>query len=178
MSLTKPFNQLTAQVTKLPFPDYRRTGKITETMRTALNALAIIAPDWLCQHVTSEWFDRYFPQIEEYGIPKSEEARKVYIQTVGTDGIKLLHAVYSDITPLGEKLRAVEAVEALKRFWAQHFYFEKDQLHWREIKDTPPAAGSVSANEAYNNKKRVTNLLDYKMQLPKGYDRQQVQLYS
>src|SRR6202162_978556 len=32
---------------------------VWETMRAALNSLAIVAPDWICTHSASDWVERY-----------------------------------------------------------------------------------------------------------------------
>src|SRR5690349_8572042 len=39
--------------------ELNRTEGIAETLRAALNALALVAPSWLREQVTSEWFERY-----------------------------------------------------------------------------------------------------------------------
>jgi len=44
-----------------------RLESVTETLRSALNALAELAPDWLLSQITLEWFDRYSARAEEYG---------------------------------------------------------------------------------------------------------------
>src|SRR5262249_21848556 len=42
-----------------------------ETMRQALNVLAVVAPDWLRQHCQSGWLDRYGPRLEDCRLPTS-----------------------------------------------------------------------------------------------------------
>jgi transposase len=37
---------------------------VGETLRAALNDLALVAPDWLCQQVTADGFERYGTRIE------------------------------------------------------------------------------------------------------------------
>lgn len=98
-----------------------RTEGVAETLRATLNALAVVAPEWLRQQVTPEWYERYSQRIEEYRLPKSAEGRKVYAETVGADGFHLLEAVYSELSPLGQVLQAVPAVEVLRQVWVQHF---------------------------------------------------------
>src|SRR5438132_5331946 len=39
---------------------------VGETLRQALNALAVVAPDWLRAQVPATWFDRYGPRVAEY----------------------------------------------------------------------------------------------------------------
>ncbi|NWJ46120.1 MAG: transposase [Chloroflexi bacterium] len=158
-----------------------RTEKVAEMLRATIHALAIVAPTWLRQHLTPEWFERYFPQIEEYRVPKTEEARNTYIETVGTDGIKLLQAIYAETTPPGETLRAVEEVETLKQLWVQHFYFEAGQLCWREVKDIPtvPLRHNLPcAGEACYVEKRGIKKQGYEEHMSEGYTQQQVRLLT
>ncbi|RNG21626.1 hypothetical protein [Streptomyces botrytidirepellens] len=39
--------------------DFTRLECVIETLRAALNALALTAPEWLQRHVEPAWFDRY-----------------------------------------------------------------------------------------------------------------------
>ena len=41
-----------------------------ETLRAALNSLAVLAPDWLRAQVPTDWYDRYASRIEDYQMPK------------------------------------------------------------------------------------------------------------
>jgi transposase len=43
-----------------------RLELVGETLRTALNALALVAADWLRAQVDSTWFERYGTRVEEY----------------------------------------------------------------------------------------------------------------
>jgi transposase len=47
-----------------------RLELVAETLRATLNALAIVAPDWLRTQVDADWFDRYGRRIEEERLPK------------------------------------------------------------------------------------------------------------
>jgi transposase InsO family protein len=46
-----------------------------ETMRSALNAIAVVAPDWLRGQAPTAWFERYSRRVEEYRLPKGKEQR-------------------------------------------------------------------------------------------------------
>jgi hypothetical protein len=46
-----------------------------ETLRAALNDLAVVAPAWLRQQVPSQWHERYDSRIEEYQVPKEAKSR-------------------------------------------------------------------------------------------------------
>ncbi|MEI7554322.1 transposase [Candidatus Chlorohelix sp.] len=158
-----------------------RTERVVEMLRAAIHALAVIAPAWLRQHLTLEWFERYFPQIEEYHVPKTEEARKIYIETVGTDGIKLLQAIYAETALAGETLRALEAIETLKQAWVQHFYFEEGQLCWREVLNilpTPSRPDLTCASESHSLEKRVAKKLGYERHVLEVGNPQQIRLLT
>ncbi|MGI5290592.1 hypothetical protein ACQEVF_45730 [Nonomuraea polychroma] len=46
-----------------------RLEKVHETLRAALNALAVVAPDWLITMAETEWWDRYDARTEEFRMP-------------------------------------------------------------------------------------------------------------
>jgi transposase len=48
---------------------------VGETLRAALNALAIVAPDWLRPQGTAEGFERYGTRLEASRVPKGEAQR-------------------------------------------------------------------------------------------------------
>lgn len=56
---------------------------VGETLRAALNALAQQAPDWLLQHVRTDWFERYSHRVENYRLPKPENQRVALAQQIG-----------------------------------------------------------------------------------------------
>ena len=73
-----------------------RLEVIGETLRAALNSLAVVVPDWLQSIVPVEWFERYGSRIEDYRFPKSVNARQHVGQTMGDDGHHLLSAIYDN----------------------------------------------------------------------------------
>jgi transposase len=54
----------------------KRIESVGETLRAALNNLAVAAPEWLGQVVHTDWYDRYGKRIEEYHFPKKKTARE------------------------------------------------------------------------------------------------------
>jgi transposase len=52
-----------------------RLACVGETLRAALNDLAIVAPDWLRQQVTADWFEGDGTRIEASRLPKGEAPR-------------------------------------------------------------------------------------------------------
>jgi transposase len=55
---------------------------IGETMRSALNDLALVAPQWLLEHSQTEWIERYGPRVEEYRFPRGQAKRQAYLEKV------------------------------------------------------------------------------------------------
>ena len=53
-----------------------RLERVGETMRAALNELAVMAPDWLQALAPAEWYRRYGSRVENYHLPKTEAARE------------------------------------------------------------------------------------------------------
>ena len=49
---------------------------VGETMRHALESLAVVAPAWLLQQVRPEWKERYEQRIQEYRLPASKADRQ------------------------------------------------------------------------------------------------------
>jgi transposase len=96
-----------------------RLEVIGETLRHALNVLAEAAPSWLRDQITPDWFDRYSRRVEEYRLPKGEEARRRYAEDRGADGLHLLQAVKSAAAPEGS--RDLPAIHLLRQVWEQQF---------------------------------------------------------
>jgi transposase len=114
-----------------------RLELIIETVRHALNSLAVVAPEWLQPRIQPGWLERYAHRAENYRLPKAETARQELASQVGADGFALLQAVYADTTP--NEVRADPAVEVLRRVWLQQFYGPEDPPRWRPNDDAPPA---------------------------------------
>ena len=90
-----------------------RFESVGETLRAALNSLAVVAPDWLLTQVSPDWFDRYGTPLEEYRLPKGQEAREVYAAQIGADGFQLLDAIDAD--DARRWLQEVPAVQTLRQ---------------------------------------------------------------
>jgi transposase len=112
-----------------------RLELVGETMRFALNRLAIVAPDWLRAHLQPEWPERYGARVENYRLPQAETKRQQLAATIGADGFALLQAVYAPETP--PEVRAEPAVDVLRRIWVQQYY-GPDNPRWRHDRDVPP----------------------------------------
>ncbi|MDQ5812986.1 MAG: IS1182 family transposase, partial [Actinomycetota bacterium] len=103
--------------------DLNRIELVAETLRAALNAIAVIAPDWLRALAPSEWHARYDRRIEDMRLPKTEPQRDAYGAQVGADGYRLLKALEEANAPPDGA--ALPAVAVLRRVWARHFEREE-----------------------------------------------------
>jgi transposase len=120
-----------------------RLERVGETLRHALNSLAVIAPDWLRTWVPPEWFDRYGPRMDTYRLPKTAAARAELATSIGADGRRLLQAV--DAAPDLPWLREVPAVQTLRQVWAEHYTDPPGPLRWREAPEMPPPADLITS---------------------------------
>src|SRR5215218_6212860 len=99
--------------------DLNRIELLAETLRAALNAVAVVAPDWLRALASPEWHERYDRRIEDMRLPETGPKRDAYVAQVGADGFCLLAALDgADAPPDGA---ALPAVAVLRRVWARHF---------------------------------------------------------
>ncbi len=153
---------------------------VGETLRAALNALAVVAPDWLSNLVEKDWFDRYSKPVEESRLPRGTEARNDYAQIIGEDGMRILSAIYDDPTT-SPWLREIPAVETLRITWIQQYWIDNGQLHWRSHKDLPPSglrSNSPYDTEARYGNKRHTTWIGYKVHLTETCDKNRVHLIT
>jgi transposase len=88
-----------------------------ETLRAALNDLAVVAADWLRAQVPAAWHERYDSRIEDYQLPKEATKRQAMAEQIGADGWHLLAAINESLAPAW--LREIPAVEVLQRVWVQ-----------------------------------------------------------
>jgi transposase len=105
-----------------------RLEYVGETLRAALNALAVAHPNWLSSVVTPDWFDRYSKPVEESRLPRGTEARNDYAAIIGQDGMKILEAIYNEqITP--QWLRKIPALETLRIAWVHQYWIKNSFIN-------------------------------------------------
>lgn len=149
-----------------------RLENIGETLRHALNTLAVVAPNWLRSIVpNSEWYERYARKFEDSRLPYNREERTSEAIRIGADGIYLLDAIWSEVAP--SWLRLVEAVEILRLVWLQQFYVENNVVQLRGSDDYP--SSSILINSPYDldarrGNKRTTIWTGYKVHLSETCD--------
>jgi transposase len=112
-----------------------RIELLAETLRAALNAIAVVAPAWLRTLAPPEWHERYDRRVEDMRLPKTEPKRDAYVAQVGADGFLLLIAIDGANAP--PDAAALPAVAVLRRVWARHF----------EREEAGPDNGETSGNK-------------------------------
>src|SRR6266567_4155001 len=144
-----------------------RVEGVGETLRAALNSLAVAAPQWLQGQIQADWVDR----VEDYRLPTGKQAREDYAVVMGKDGASLLNAIYAAEAPAW--LAEIPAVETLRRVWVQHFYWEQGDLCWRDASNVPAAGQCIDSPydpEAHSAQKRTTSWVGYKVHLTETCD--------
>jgi transposase len=153
---------------------------VGETLRHALNSLAVVAPDWLRENSRPEWVERYGKRVDDYHLPKNQDERQAYACLIGTDGHLLLDAVYAPETPTW--LAHVPAVEILRRVWVQQFYRTDSKIRWRTEPEGIPSStlmiGSPYDPQAHYAKKHTTSWVGYKVHLTESCDQNQLHLIT
>ena len=151
-----------------------RIELVGETLRYALNDLAVVAPDWLRALSPPAWVERYARRAEDDRLPTSASARAARALTIGADGALLLAAVYAPAAP--PWMRHVPAIETLRRVWVQNYYQTADAPHpqWRtDEQGIPPASLFVSSPydaDAHFAKKNTTQWVGYKVHITETCD--------
>jgi transposase len=148
-----------------------RLERVGETMRHALNSLAVVAPDWLQAQVPPEWFNRYSPRMDSYHLPKTTTAREALATTMGADGRQLLQAVEA-ATDL-PWLREVPAVQTLRQVWAEQYTDPPGPLRWRAVPEMAASASLIASPydvEARYSTKNGVAWVGYKVHLTETCD--------
>ena len=137
--------------------DLNRLERVGETMRAALNSLAVVVPEWLQSLAPPTWYERYSHRIENYHLPKADEARQTLAATIGADGQLLLKAI--EAAPEQAWLDKIPAVQTLHQVWTQQYAEHNGQLVWRAVEDMPPPAEMISSpydpDARYSTKRSV-----------------------
>ena len=101
-----------------------------ETLRAALEALAVAHPGWLTSVIDPAWQQVYGRRIDNLHLPSSTSRRDELMIAYGRDGYHLLDQVYAPAAP--GWLREIPAVDVLRRIWIQQFYRDLDTTTGRQ----------------------------------------------
>jgi transposase len=139
---------------------------VGETLRATLDDLAALAPDWLVQQISLDWFERYSHRVENYRLPKAESQRTALAQQIGADGLHLLQAFEQADAPA--ELKALSSVQVLREVWQQYYDLSGGQAQWRAGPQASEQEGIIRSPydpEAQTGKKREITWLGYKVHL-------------
>jgi transposase len=148
-----------------------RLELVGESLRAALNQVAIEGRGWLTSWVPVAWFDRYSSRIEEAKLPSQESERQHLVVTIGEDGYQLLTALLAPDAPA--YLQALPAVQVLWQIWIQQYEQVEGTVRWRAAGNLPP--GERMLNSPYDpqarfSRKRQTTWTGYKVHLTESCD--------
>lgn len=154
---------------------------VGETLRAALNQLADVAPDWLLEQVSDDWFELYGPRFENYRLPSQKKERRELALRIGQDGSDLLKAIDSQSAPIW--LRDLPRVQILRQVWIQNYYNDGQQLHWRTKNEygMPPSQSLICSPydpQARYRCKAQTKWTGYAVHLTESCDPDQPRLLT
>jgi len=157
-----------------------RLERVGETLRAALNSLAVAAPDWLREVADPEWFGRYGSRIENFNLPKTEASRQKLAAVIGSDGRKLPHAIHA--SDVRAQLEKPEAVSLLGRVWDEQFVDDDDgQPRLRTADEMRSSADLVTSPydaEARYSIKRGNPWVGYKVHFTESCDTENPRLIT
>jgi len=139
---------------------------VGETLRAALDDLAALAPDWLMQQISSDWFERYSHRVENYRLPKAENQRTALAQQIGADGLHLLRAMEQAEAPA--EFSEVASVQMLREVWEQYYDLSGGKAKWRAGPQASESQGIIRSPydpQAQVSKKRDMIWFGYKVHL-------------
>lgn len=152
---------------------------VAETLRVALEAIVVAAPEWAQTQIPPPWRERYGRRIEDYRLPKGQTEREAFAVTVGADGLALLAALAAPEAP--PRLGELPAVVLLRRVWEQQFAVTAGQVRLREAQELPPVAAQIESPhepEARYGAKRAHSWVGYKVHLTETCDEEQPHLIT
>lgn len=161
--------------------ELNRLERVGETIRVALEAIAVAAPVWLQGWVPREWATRYGRRIENDRLPKGQAERQTWAAQVGTDGWTLLATLTDPTAPAD--LLDLPAVQLLRQIWEQQFTppDADGRTQLRPVRELPPAAEQIETPhepEARYAVKRGHGWTGYKVQLTETCDDDQPHLLT
>lgn len=122
-----------------------RLDLVGETLRHALEALAIAAPAWLRAQAPPEWYDRYGARLETGRRALTAAQRDALAASIGADGLSC-SAVGDPAAPPWRRERP--AVQTLRQVWLQNYHAPADPRAGprpHEARDQPPKARAIES---------------------------------
>jgi len=113
--------------------DLNRLELAGESVRAALEALAVAAPSWLAGQIdVTEFAERYGPRIDGWKMPPSQTKRDRLAQVFGQDALALCRAAWAADAPAW--IREIESVALLRQVLVQTYIIRSDARGRQVIK--------------------------------------------
>ncbi|MBN2257593.1 MAG: IS1182 family transposase [Anaerolineaceae bacterium] len=112
-----------------------RLELVGETLRMALEAVAVAAPQWLRERVPPEWYERYGQRLVAGPQPRKSSERMAQAQQIAADGEQLLKWCQAQEAP--DWLMKLPAMALLQCVWEQQYCHEDGQWRWRREEEMP-----------------------------------------
>ncbi|GAA1927279.1 hypothetical protein GCM10009753_71090 [Streptantibioticus ferralitis] len=105
--------------------DLNRLELAGESVRAALEVLAVAAPGWLADRIdVAEFAHRYGPRVNGWTLPSSKTKRDRLAVVFAQDGYALCRAAWATDAPVW--IREIEAVRVLRQVLVQTYYAHTD----------------------------------------------------
>ena len=156
-----------------------RLELVGETLRQALETLAVLAPGWLRQQADPDWLKRYGQPLDDGRLPKKTTEKQALAEQIGRDGAQLLTTIWGK--PELVELRNLVAVDILRQVWIQQYYWQNAQIRWRAEAETPPATLRILSPydlDARGAKKRNQPWFGYRVHFTETCDEDQPRLIT
>lgn len=111
---------------------------VGEAMAYTLHSLLQVDPAWVRATLPADWLVRYGIRFDDFRLPREPTKRQALAETIGVDGLALLHTLLAPETPA--HLRVEPAVDVLRRIWLQQYWTDNGTVRWRQEADLPPTA--------------------------------------
>ncbi|WP_412104410.1 IS1182 family transposase [Streptomyces europaeiscabiei] len=158
--------------------DLNRLEFVGETLRAALEAVAVTAPQWLTSWMPPAWQKQYGARMDSYRLPNDENERTQLTWRIAADGYLFLEAAFAPAAP--DWLREVPAVGILRTVWLQRFQRtvtgEVQEVAWRGKNDLPPSRARITSPydpDSRNAVKRGSAWDGYKVHFTETCDAQE-----
>ncbi|MEU0395473.1 IS1182 family transposase [Streptomyces sp. NPDC006208] len=158
--------------------DLNRLEFVGETLRAALEALAVAAPEWLTSWMPRNWQERYGARVDSYRLPSEDNERTQLTWRIAADGYQLLEVGFAAGAPAW--LRQVPAIGILRTVWLQQFQRVitdgVQEVAWRGKDDLPPSRARITSPydpDSRNAVKRGSAWDGYKVHFTETCDAQE-----
>jgi transposase len=156
-----------------------RLELVGETLRQALDALAVTAPEWLQAAADPAWMTRYGRRFTDLRLPVGAKEREALALTIGQDGVHLLAALATpEAPPVGAVL---PEVALLRQVWEQQYERAGEGVRWRAEEALPPVGERIHSPhdpEARYGKKGDMAWVGYKLHLTETCDPERPRLIT